>query len=145
MVSRHLEQVLLSVPTSAYSLHLHVSPIYHAQSPDTYITQHFTQKKRTKASLEEFGNCTIMISHDVPASPVTDQFLHQFCIICVSKGSLHQIPILAFQSLKVDKSQTFHCRITADRNKWYQLIACLLLFFCHSERAPMMRNVCCFF
>lgn len=78
-------------------------------------TSHSTSrsKKRMKTSLKEFGNCTIIVSHDVPAFPVTDRSSHQFCITFLSKGSLHRILILASQSPKEDKSDLSlqnHCR-----------------------------------
>lgn len=61
---------------------------------------------------------------------------HHLC----QQGLLASDSNLCLQPPKEDKSQTFHYRITADSYKWYQLIPCLLLFFCHNKRAPVMSK-----
>lgn len=110
-------------------------------------TSHSTLRtqKRTKTSLEESGNRTITISHDVPPASVTDGSLHPFCITCISEGSLHQIWILASQCPTEDKPQTFHGRITADPNKRYQPIARFAVIFLSQWKSSNDKESILFF
>lgn len=77
-------------------------------------TSHSTlqAKKELRQAWRSIGNYIITLTHDVPASSVSDGSLHQFTITFFSKNSLHHILNLASQCPKEDKSDlSLHIQI----------------------------------